>query len=71
MTPATMRCEKCSGEGITLRSTDDIRKLPDGSLDPHDLRRRETCDRCGGSGVVPQDYAGVREKAAGNIADQI
>ena len=69
--PAMKVCDRCSGEGTVLRPDADIRKLPNGELDPTDLRRRETCDRCGGGGKIPENYAGLKDKAAGFIADTI
>lgn len=68
---ATKICDKCQGDGTVLRPDADIRKLDDGTLDPTDIRRREVCPKCGGSGVIPQDYASVPDKTAGFIADQI
>ena len=69
--PATKVCDRCSGDGTVLRPDADIRKLDDGTLDPTDRRRRETCDKCGGSGRIPENYAGLKDRAAGFIADQI
>lgn len=71
MSPATKDCDRCSGDGTVARPAEDIRKLPNGSLDPMDLRRRQTCDRCGGSGRIPQDYATAKVRDAGFIADKI
>lgn len=69
--PATKTCDLCSGEGTVLRPTEEIRKLPNGELDPGDIRRRETCSRCGGGGKIPENYAALKDKAVGFIADQI
>jgi hypothetical protein len=69
--PATKTCDKCSGDGTVLRPAEDIRKLDNGTLDPTDIRRREVCAKCGGSGVIPENYASVPDKATGFIADKI
>lgn len=69
--PAVKTCDKCAGDGTVLRPVEEVRKLPNGELDPTDLRRRETCSKCGGGGKIPENYAGLKDKAAGFIADQI
>jgi DnaJ-class molecular chaperone len=66
--PAKKPCDKCAGEGTVPR---EVRKLEDGTTVPLGLRQREVCDRCGGGGTIPESYAGVPERAPGNIADQI
>lgn len=66
--PATKPCGKCGGSGTVPR---EVRKMADGQPDPLDFRRRELCEPCGGSGVIRADYAAVRDKAPGYIADQI
>lgn len=69
--PATKTCTHCLGDGTVLRPVEEIRKLPDGRFDPTDIRRREVCSHCGGGGMIPENYAGLKDKAAGFVADQI
>jgi hypothetical protein len=47
-------CDRCGGSGLTLRLR---RVLSDGSPDPTDTLEwpQETCNKCGGGGMVQYD----------------
>ncbi len=71
MTQAMMPCDKgCEGTGRVKR---EVRKMADGSDDPLDFRREETCAACGGSGKIV-NWGGKEKPEAresGFVADKI
>jgi len=68
MKPAMKPCDRCVGTGRSPRIQ---RRRADGTPDPFDIvgQHREICDRCGGSGEVPDDPPSSVERGRGYAAD--
>lgn len=68
MKPGTIECPDCKGAGVVPRTQ---RVMADGKPDALDIvgRFKKVCDRCGGTGVIPQGSAKPNEKKPGHLAD--
>jgi hypothetical protein len=68
MSLAMKPCDRCVSTGRTLRIQ---RRRADGTPDPFDIvgQHREICDRCGGSGEMPDIPSPSVVRGQGYAAD--